>query len=44
MSRIISPEMPAVVATPADHLAIVAVESEGDAHHLAIPAGELEAI
>jgi hypothetical protein len=35
MSRIISPEMPAVVA---EHLAVVAIESEGDAHHLAVPA------
>src|SRR6516165_7833486 len=34
MSRIISPEMPAVVA----------IESEGDAHRLAVPAGELEAV
>jgi hypothetical protein len=29
---------------PADRLAIVSIESEGDAHHLAIPAGELEAV
>ena len=44
MSRIISPEMPAVVASPADHLAVVAVEGEGDAHDLAVPAGELQAV
>ena len=42
MSRIISPEMPAVVADPADDLAVMAVEGEGDAHDLAVPAGELQ--
>ena len=29
---------------PADDLTVVAVEDEGDAHHLAVPAGELEAV
>jgi len=44
MSRIISPEMPAVVLYPADDLTVVAIEGEGDAHDLAVPAGELEAV
>src|SRR5947208_9778778 len=29
---------------PADDLAVVAIEGEGDAHHLTVPAGELERI
>jgi hypothetical protein len=29
---------------PADHLAVMAIEGEGDPYHLAIPAGELEAV
>src|SRR5262245_11654916 len=31
-------------SAPADDLAVVAIEREGDAHHLAIPARELEAV
>src|SRR5216683_875691 len=44
MSRIISPEMPAVGGDPADDLAVVAIEGEGQAHGLAVPAGELETV
>ena len=29
---------------PADHLAVVAIEGEGDAHHLVVPAGEFETV
>ena len=29
---------------PTDHLAVMAIEGEGGAHHLAIPAGELECV
>src|SRR5438128_1320597 len=44
MSRIISPEMPAVVATQEIASRSMAIEREGDAHELATPAGELQRI
>src|SRR5436309_185004 len=44
MSRIISPEMPAVVRDPGDRLAVMAIEGESDTHDLAIPAGELQRV
>jgi hypothetical protein len=43
MSRIIPLEMP-TVGHPADDLAVVAIEGEGEAYYLAVPAGELEAV
>ena len=36
--------MPAVVATQLNHLAVMAIEGEGEAHDLTIPTGELQAI
>jgi hypothetical protein len=44
MSLIISPEMPAVVATQSDDFAVLAVQGEGHPHDLAIPAGELQRV
>jgi hypothetical protein len=44
MSRIISPGDAGGRGHPADDLAVVAIEGEGEADDLTVPAGEFEAI